>query len=94
MKKSVKRTSTLTNTNITSLRKANDKPIQDTDYHRLLYVLADMFDCVAKGDDYYCILGTTKDKSAFSFTLVNNDDRESFYAESLSELCLKVAALI
>jgi len=80
--------------NVTLLRKSNDTPIQNTAYHRLMFVLADMFDLIAKGQDFYCIVGATKDKSAFSFTLVAGQDRQSFYADDLADLCLKLEALI
>lgn len=84
-----KRNTALVTKNVQQLRSFNDKPIQDTPYHNLLYVLADMMDLIGKGENWYVIMGATKNKDAFSMTVVHDDDRVSAYAEDFGGLCLK-----
>lgn len=80
--------------NVKQLHASNDKPFQNTDYHHLLYLLADMFDSIAVGQDWYIIVGATKDKSAFSLTVVHGQDRQSVYAPNLGELAAKTKAFV
>lgn len=63
-------------------------PLQDTPYYLLLKVMADMLDSSAKGQNIYSILGTTKDKSAISYTVKQDGGGDARYGDTLGAVSL------
>ena len=89
MKLSSPRDAKLEKTNTKVLRAKVDEPLSKSGYYGLLFLLADMLDGIANNESWYCIVGATKDKSAFSLTVVGDAGRDSVYAVSLQELASK-----
>lgn len=60
----------------------------------LLLLIADVLDHVATGSDMYMIIGTTKDRTAFSFNLKHATGNQPGYGADLEELSLKAYSLL
>lgn len=61
----------------------------------LLAVIADMFDDIAKGREYYMIVGATSNKSAFSVTVKSGQTIVAqVYGGTLEEISTKVLDLL
>jgi hypothetical protein len=71
------------------------KPIKNGEEHLgLLLLIADMLDCIANGENWYMVIGSTKMNDAFSVTLKSGDDAEYAFGSSLSDLSLKAHSLL
>lgn len=60
----------------------------------LLRLVADMMDHIARDENYYMIIGTTKSFNAYSCTIKGNDAPDPIYASNLEELNIKANKLI
>lgn len=71
------------------------KPIKNGPEHLgLLLLIADMFDAIARGENWYMVIGSTKMNDAFSITLKNDDDAEYAFGTSLADISLKAYSLL
>lgn len=75
--------------NVQTLRKSEQEAMFDTPYWNLLVMLADMADSIARGEDWYCIIGSTKNRDAFSLTVVGGLNRDTVYATNFRDLADK-----
>jgi len=71
------------------------KPLKNGQEHLgLLLLIADMLDCIANGENWYMVIGSTKQNDAFSVTLKSDGDAEYCFGTSLSDLSLKAFSLL
>lgn len=66
----------------------------DTPFYSLMLALADAIDTAIEGDNTYCIIGTTKDVTAISFTIVQGSARDAVYGDTLAEIGSKSASFL
>lgn len=59
----------------------------------ILVAVGEVFDAIARQEDQYIILGATRDKSAYTFTLMVGKSPTTVYAEDMLELSHKIYAL-
>lgn len=76
------------------LQKWADEPLTGTPYYMLLALIADVLDTALVKGDTYMILGTTKDKTALTITVVQGSDRGHVYAVDLNELAAGAESLL
>lgn len=60
----------------------------------LLLLIADMFDAIAKGENWYMVIGSTKQNDSFSVTIKSGDDAEYIFGTSLTDLSAKALSLL
>ena len=63
-------------------------------YGNLLRLLSQVIDSAIAGDNTYCTLGATKEKTAVVLTVITPEGRQSIYASSLGELGLRADELL
>lgn len=89
-----KRNVPLEKRNLAILEKAleNDKYVKER--MGLLLLIADMFDAIAKGENWYMVIGSTKQNDSFSVTIKSGDNAEYIFGTSLDELSAKALSLL
>jgi len=71
------------------------KPVKNGEEHLgLLLLIADMLDCIANGEEWYMVIGSTRANDSFSVTLKSGQDSEYVFGVSLSDLSLKAHSLL
>jgi len=80
--------------NVAELRKSGTSALVDSPYWTLLLAIADALDTAVSGNNTYCIIGTTKDTTALSMTVVQGDARDAVYADTLVEMSDKASQFI
>ena len=71
---------------------AKQKGLKAEDIGILLFV-ADMCDEIAKGTNMYAVIGSVKDRSAYSLTVKGDLGGTAVYASTFREFNLKVASI-
>lgn len=79
--------------NASDVEQWGSKKFADTPYYPLVRMLAEMFDDIATGINSYAVVGSTKNFTAFTLTLNQEDARVTEYAERLTELARNVTRL-
>jgi hypothetical protein len=71
------------------------KPVKNGEDHLgVLLLIADMLDCIANGEQWYMVIGSTKMNDAFSVTIKSGNDAEYIFGTSLSDLSVKARSLL
>jgi hypothetical protein len=71
------------------------KPVKNGEQHLgLLLLIADMLDCIANGEEWYMVIGSTKSNDAFSVTITSGADKEYVFGSSLSDLSIRAHSLL
>lgn len=77
--------------NATELEAWMKTKLADTPYLSILRVIAEMLDSSAKGQNIYAIIGTTKDKSAISFTVKQDGGGDARYGDTMAGVSTAMA---
>jgi hypothetical protein len=88
------KTSNLLALNVSSLQRDEELPINTTNYHSLLVVIANMFDDISHGADMFMMIGATSKRDSYSLTIKLDGAPTSFYGSSLDDLAAKLEQLL
>lgn len=80
--------------NVSTLRSADGNKLGDSPYDGLLELIAEMFDAIAKGEDFYMIIGATSKRDSFSLTVKESGQPTTVYAPDLPSLCTQASTLL
>lgn len=80
--------------NASTLAKSSTLELSKSMYFNLLVLIAEVVDTAIKEGDCYLIIGTTKDRSACSLTVVQGSDRGAVYGADLGELATGAGSLL